>query len=59
MMMYAEDERLKNMGDMADLANMVQKADAASGLYIKKEVDRTFLRSSDFGWQGGGPGRRP
>jgi hypothetical protein len=59
MAMYAEDERLKNMSDFADRANMIQKSDAAAGTYIKREVDKTFLRSSDFGWQGGGPGGRP
>ena len=55
--MYAEDERLRNMADMADLANMVQKSDAASGLYIKRDIQQTFLRTSDFGWQGGSPTR--
>jgi len=55
LMMYAEDERLKNMADFADRANMIQKSDAASGLYIKKEVDKTFLRTSDFGYQGSRP----
>ena len=55
MQMYADEERLKNMGDMADLSNMVQKSDASSGLYIKREVDQTFMRTSDFGWQGGSP----
>lgn len=57
LMMYAEDERLKNMGDFADRANMIQQSDAAAGLYIKKEVDKTFLRTSDFGYQGSGPRR--
>lgn len=57
LLMYAEDERLKNMADFADRANMIQKSDAASGLYIKKEVDKTFLRTSDFGYQGSGPRR--
>jgi hypothetical protein len=55
MMMYVEDERLRKMDDFADRANMVQKSDAASGLYIKREVDKAFLRQSDFGWQGGDP----
>jgi len=53
--LYYEDERLKNMADMSDLSNMVQKSDASSGLYLKREVDKTFLRTSDFGWQGGSP----
>jgi hypothetical protein len=57
MMMYEEDERLRKMSDFADRANMVQKSDAAQGLYIKREVDKAFLRQSDFGWQGSGPRR--
>ncbi len=55
--MYAEDERLRKMDDFADRANMVQKSDAASGLYIKREVDKAFQRPSDFGWQGSDPRR--
>lgn len=55
MQRYADDERLKNMADFADRANMVEKSDASAGLYIKREVEKTFLRTSDFGWQGNGP----
>ena len=53
--MYSEDERLQKMSDFADRANMVQKSDAASGLYIKREVDKTFQRPGDFGWQKSDP----
>jgi hypothetical protein len=53
--MYAEDERLKNMSDLDDAANNASKSDAAAGAYIKKEAQKTFLRSSDYGWSSGPP----
>ena len=53
--MYAEDERLRNMSDLQEAANNTSKVDARSGDYIRKESQKTFLRSSDFGWNGGGP----
>jgi hypothetical protein len=53
--MYAEDERLRNMSDLDDAATNASKSNAAAGSYIRKETDKTFLRSSDFGWNGGGP----
>jgi hypothetical protein len=55
MAMYAEDERLKNISDMKDAASTVGKSDAAQGAYILKESQKTFMRTSDFGWNGGGP----
>jgi hypothetical protein len=51
--MYAEDERLKNMGDMADQTNMVMKSDAAAGKKVQDASRQTFMRWQDFGWQGG------
>jgi len=53
--MYAEDERLKNMSDLKDNATAAGMSDPSSSSYIKKEAQKTFLRSSDFGWNGGGP----
>jgi len=53
--MYAEDERLKNMTDLKETATAASMSDAAAGTYIRKEAQKTFLRSSDFGWNGGGP----
>ena len=53
--MYAEDERLRNMSDLQEAANNTSKVDAQAGDYIRKESQNTFLRSSDFGWNGGGP----
>jgi hypothetical protein len=53
--MYAEEERLKNMSDLADAANNASKSDAAAGAYNKREAQKTYLRSSDFGWSSGEP----
>ena len=53
--MYAEQERLDNMGKLRENAVDANKSDPAAGEYIRRESQKTFLRSSDFGWQGGGP----
>ena len=53
--MYAEDERLKNMSELEQTATAVSKADAAGGTYIRREAQKTFMRSSDYGWASGPP----
>jgi hypothetical protein len=53
--LYAEDERLKNMTDLRDSAADAAKLDPAAGTYIMRESRQTFMRTSDFGWNGGGP----
>jgi hypothetical protein len=53
MAMYEEDERLKNMADVADQTNMVMKADPAAGGQLKADAQKTFMRWSDMGWNGG------
>ncbi len=53
--MYAEDERLRNMSELKENATAASMSDASTGTYIRKETQKTFLRSSDFGWNGGGP----
>ena len=53
--MYAEDERLKNMSEMEATATAVSQADAAAGAYIRRESEKTFMRTSDFGWSSGPP----
>jgi hypothetical protein len=55
MAMYAEDERLKNMGEMKDAAVDAKRTDPAQGAYILRQTQDTFMRTSDFGWQGGSP----
>ncbi len=49
--MYGEDERLKNMSDLADNTNMVMKSNAAEGSAMKREVEKTYMRTDDFGWR--------
>lgn len=53
--MYAEDERLRNMADLRDAASNAAKSDSTAGEYIRRESQKTFLRSSDFGWSSGEP----
>jgi hypothetical protein len=53
--MYAEDERLKNMADLQDAAADAAKSDPAAGAYILRQTRQTYMRTSDFGWQGGTP----
>ncbi len=53
MQMYEEDERLRNMMDMADTARIVSLTDGEAGLYVKKVAEQTYMRKSDFGWNGG------
>jgi hypothetical protein len=43
------------MNDLADDAQLVSASDKAAGLYVKREADKTFMRTGDFGWSGGGP----
>jgi hypothetical protein len=52
MAMYEEDERLRNMSELESAASAVSKGDAAAGEYIRRESQKTFMRSSDFGWNG-------
>jgi len=53
--MYAEDERLRNMSNLNDAASTVSKSDAAAGAYIRREAQKTYMRSSDYGWSSGEP----
>jgi hypothetical protein len=50
---YYEDERLKNMADVADQTNMIMKANPAAGSQLKTDAQKTFMRWSDMGWNGG------
>ncbi len=53
--MYAEDDRLRNMSELEDNAKDAFKTDSEAGSYIRKEAQKTYLRSSDFGWTSGPP----
>lgn len=55
MAMYAEEERLRNMANLEETAIAASKSDAAGGSYIRKEAQKTYLRSADFGWSSGEP----
>jgi hypothetical protein len=56
MQMYYEDERLRNMADTADMARFVSLTDPDAGMYVKRVAEKTYMRSSDFGWNGGKSG---
>ena len=51
---YEEEERLRKMADFADLTNMVMRSNPGEGAKVKYQVQGLFMRTSDFGWQGGG-----
>ncbi|MEO6244953.1 MAG: hypothetical protein ABIQ12_05925 [Opitutaceae bacterium] len=54
LVLYSEDERLKNMADLRDAGINAGKVDSAAGSYILKESQSTYMRTSDFGWGGSG-----
>lgn len=47
-MLYAEDERLKNMEDANQNVYILRKANPAAAGKFKDEVDATFIRSDGF-----------
>jgi hypothetical protein len=49
---FYEEERLRQKSEMADLANMVMRSDAAAGKKTNALLEDTFMRWQDFGWQG-------
>lgn len=51
MMMYEEDERLRNMADFNERARMMSATDKEAGAYVKKQVDSTFMRPGSFEWR--------
>jgi hypothetical protein len=55
MAMYAEEERLQNMSALEDAAVTASKSDAAAGTYIRREAQKTYMRTNDFGWSSGPP----
>jgi len=48
---YAEDERLKTITELNDAADFVSARDKAQGAYIKRDIQNTTMRASDYGWQ--------
>lgn len=53
MAMYAEDERLKNMSDVADQTNMLLRSNNPEGSQLKAAAQNTFMRREDFSWDTG------
>lgn len=49
LMMYAEEERLQNMAELDDDAALASATDKAAGAYIKREAQRTYMRTDEFG----------
>jgi hypothetical protein len=51
MAMYEEDERLQNISDIKDAARgTLLSGDKVESEYLKKESNRTFLRSGGMDW---------
>jgi hypothetical protein len=59
LLMYGEDERLQNMAELNDNAATAAKSDPAAGAYIRREAEKTFMRTSDFGSGTGSNGGVP
>ncbi len=51
--MYQEQERVDNMADLEDTARTISVGDKAAADYIRRESASTFMRTSEFGFQGG------
>jgi len=50
---FYEEERLHNMSDLNDAADLAAKAgDKADSQYIKAQSTDTYMRRMDWGWQG-------
>jgi hypothetical protein len=49
--MYYEDERLANMRDLNQEADIISRTgDPAEGAFIKKATQDTYMRNMDWGW---------
>lgn len=51
MMRYEEEERLKTMGELNDMAGMVSARDRAAGAYVRKLGSEATMRQPDFDWR--------
>lgn len=51
--MYAEEERLQNMADLNESSGLASASDKAAGVYIKREAQKMYRRSDEFGGNGG------
>ncbi|MBM3873235.1 MAG: hypothetical protein FJ382_05780 [Verrucomicrobia bacterium] len=48
LMLYQEEERLKNMKDAGDKVSLLRETDPVAADRLKREVDQTFIRRSEF-----------
>ncbi len=53
-MMWAEDERLRNMEDARQKISALRETDPVAAEQLKREVDQTFIRRSQFSAPPGG-----
>lgn len=57
MMMLEQDERLKNMQDAKEKISLLRQTDPVAAEQLKREVDQTFIRRSQFAEPPGGAAR--
>lgn len=48
LMLYEQEERLKNMKDVSDKVSLLRASDPVAAEQLKREVDQTFIRRSEF-----------
>lgn len=48
LMMWEEEERLKNMKDASENVYLLRQTDPVGAAQLKREVDQTFIRRSEF-----------
>jgi hypothetical protein len=48
LMLYEQEERLKNMKDASDKVSLLRESDPIAAEQLKREVDQTFIRRSEF-----------
>jgi len=53
-MLYEEDERLQNMQDTQEKISILRQTDPVAAEQMKKEMDQTFIRRSQFSTAPGG-----
>ena len=48
LMLYEQEERLKNMKEASDKVSLLRESDPIAAEQLKREVDQTFIRRSEF-----------
>ena len=52
---FEDEERLRKKAEFEGLANLIMLSDPKAGAKAKEVTRDTFMRWTDFGWQGGEP----